>query len=142
MLSWRATGGRYNLAGEGWPMWYAVGANIVVAAHFAFILFVVGGGLLVVRWRRLIWLHLPAAAWGTFIELSGGVCPLTPLENWLRGRAGGAGYEEGFIEHYLLPIIYPPGLTTGVQVAAGALVVAANVVVYGLVWSRRRLRAS
>jgi hypothetical protein len=112
-------------------------ALLLVASHLAFILFVVGGGFLVRRWPRLAWLHLPCAAWGVFIECSGRVCPLTPLENLLRRRAGQAGYAESFIEHYLLALVYPEGLTPALQLAAAALVVAANALAYGrLLWAR------
>jgi hypothetical protein len=106
-------------------------ALLLVALHLAFILFVVGGGFLVRRWPWLAWLHLPCAAWGVFIECSGRVCPLTPLENLLRRRAGQAGYAESFIEHYLLALVYPEGLTPALQLGAAALVVAANALAYG-----------
>ena len=119
-------------------MGYSLLANSVVLVHGLFVLFVVLGGLAVLRWRRLAWLHLPAAVWGAFIELTGGVCPLTHLEVWLRRRAGGLGYEGGFIEHYLVPLIYPPGLTRGWQIALGLLVVALNLAVYWVILRRRR----
>ena len=119
-------------------MVYSVLADAVLLFHFAFILFVGGGGLLVLRWERVIWLHLPVAVWGVWIELSGNICPLTPLENNLRRMAGEEGYAGGFIEHYLLPVIYPPGLTREVQFVIAALVVGLNLVVYGLVWFNRR----
>ena len=113
-------------------------ADLVVLIHFGFILFVVGGGLAVLRWPRAAWLHVPAAAWGAAIVLIGGVCPLTPLENALRRAAGDEGYDSGFIEHYLMPVIYPVGLTRGVQIALGLLVVAVNLAVYAIVLRRRR----
>lgn len=113
-------------------------ADFVVLFHFAFILFVLFGGLLAIRWPRLVWVHLPALAWGASIEFIGWWCPLTPLENWLRLSAGGAPYRSGFIEHYILPIIYPSGLTREVQIALGALVVAINMMIYGWLWHRRR----
>ena len=106
--------------------------------HLAFVAFVVAGGLLVARFKRLLLIHLAAAAWGVFIAASGGVCPLTPLENELRGRAGRVGYAGGFLEHYLAPILYPEGLTRDVQWALAGLVVVVNAAVYGL-WLRRRL---
>lgn len=112
--------------------------GLVVLLHFAFILFVVLGGLLVLRWPRLAWLHLPAAAWGAAIELTGGVCPLTPLENALRRAAGEAGYGGGFIEHYLLPIIYPAALTRDIQLVLGLAVLLLNVAVYAWILRRRR----
>jgi len=99
------------------------------------------GGLLAWRWRWVVVVHLPAAAWGAFIELSGRLCPLTTLENHFRRRAGQAGYGEGFIEHYLLPIVYPEGLTRGTQLVLAGVVVAVNAVVYaGLWWRWRRSR--
>ncbi len=106
-------------------------ADALVVAHFAFVVFVGAGGFL--AWRyRLAWLaHLPALAWGLWIELSGTICPLTPLENHLRGLAGQSGYPGGFVEHYVLPVLYPPGLTFQVQwVLAGALLVV-NLIAYG-----------
>jgi hypothetical protein len=112
-------------------MLYAIAADVVLVIHLAFILFVMAGGLLVVRRRRLALLHLPAVAWGALVELNGWLCPLTPLENGLRLRAGEAGLSGGFVEHYLLPIIYPHGLTPDIQVILGALVIAVNVAVYG-----------
>ena len=113
-------------------------ADLVMLTHFGFIVFVVAGGLLVLRWPRLAWLHLPAAAWGAAIGLIGGVCPLTPLENALRRAAGDEGYDSGFIEHYLMPVIYPVGLTRGVQIVLGLLVVAVNIGVYAMALRRRR----
>lgn len=113
-------------------------ADLVMAVHLGFVLFVVLGGLLALRRPRAAWLHLPAAAWGAWIELSGGLCPLTPLENELRRRAGEAGYSGGFVEHYLLPVVYPAALTSRVQVALGTGVILINLVLYGIVWRRRR----
>jgi hypothetical protein len=112
-------------------------ADLVVLIHFAFVLFVVFGGLLVLRWPRVMYLHLPAAAWGAFIELAGGICPLTPLENSLRRSAGLAGYQGGFVEHYILPVLYPAGLTRGVQLTLGMLVIAINLAIYAWVFARR-----
>jgi hypothetical protein len=111
----------------------------VVVLHLAFVAFVVLGGLLVLRWPRLAWVHLPVAFYGALIVVVGFVCPLTPLENRLRGAAGQAGYEGGFVEHYLLPVLYPAGLTREVQWVLAGGVVLINVVVYGVVWRRRRL---
>lgn len=119
-------------------MIYGVLADGVLVLHLSFILFVVLGGLLALRWRWIVWLHLPCAIWGLLIEVFGWICPLTPLENSLRRQAGEAGYGGGFIENYLLPVIYPGGLTREVQLALAALVVAVNVVVYAFVWRRRR----
>jgi hypothetical protein len=116
-------------------------ADVVVAGHFAFLVFVIFGGLLAVRrpWSSVV--HLPALVWGAWIELTGGVCPLTPLENRLRRAAGQAGYEETFIEHYIVPLVYPPGLTQGIQVALGIALILFNALVYGWVvhrWRRAR----
>ena len=119
-------------------MWYRALADFVVVVHIAFVAFVVLGGLLVLRQPRLAWLHLPAAAWGVMIEFAGWTCPLTPLENAFRQRGGEAGYSRGFIEHYLLPILYPAGLTRGIQLALGAAVLTINLAVYGLLLARRR----
>ena len=119
-------------------MGYRLLTDLVVLLHFAFLLFVVGGGLLARRYRWLTAPHLLAAAWGVYVEaMPGFICPLTPLENALALRAGGAGYSGGFIEHYLIPVIYPDGLTRGVQWSLAALVVAINVAVYA--WPRRRI---
>ena len=106
--------------------------------HFAFVLFVVLGGVLALRWRGLIWVHLPCAFWGAWIEFTGGICPLTPLENWLRIRAGEAGYDGGFVEHYLLPVLYPTGLTRGIQIGLGLAVVAINVAIYSWMYLHSR----
>ena len=119
-------------------MIYSLLADAVLVFHFAFILFVGGGGLLALWWKHAPWVHLPVAAWGVYIELSGNVCPLTPLENELRRMAGQEGYAGSFIEHYLLPIIYPGGLTREIQLALAALVLVLNVAIYGFVWRRRR----
>ena len=118
-------------------MTYRLLADLVVLLHFAFVAFVVGGGLLVLRWRRLMWVHLTAAAWGAWISFAGWICPLTPLENWLRRQGGDAGHAGGFVEHYILPILYPRELTRGIQVGLGALVLVVNLVVYWIVWKRR-----
>lgn len=119
-------------------MRYRALADFVVVIHVAFVAFVVFGGLLVLRHPRLAWLHLPAAAWGVMIEFAGWVCPLTPLENAFRMRGGEAGYSGGFIEHYLLPVLYPVGLTRGIQLVLGGIVLALNLAVYGLLLARRR----
>jgi hypothetical protein len=115
-------------------------ADLVVLVHSAFVLFVVLGGLLALRWRRVALLHIPAAIWGGWIEISGGICPLTPLENWLRESSGARGYSGGFIEHYLLPVLYPAGLTRAVQDVLAAVVVVVNVAVYVWVWRKGRER--
>lgn len=114
-------------------MFHRVLADLIVLVHVAFVLFAVLGGLLVVRWRRLIWVHLPAVLWAALIEFGGWACPLTPLENWLREQGGAARYASGFIEHYLLPILYPAGLTRRTQVLLGLLVLVINLLAYGWV---------
>jgi len=121
----------------------AVVADLLVLAHLGFILFVVLGGFLAVRWPRLMWVHLPAVCWAVLIELSGRlICPLTPLELALRHAAGVAGYEGGFIEHYILPLVYPPGLTRGIQILLGVLVLAINAIAYAIAWQFGKRRVS
>ena len=117
---------------------YSLLADAVVLVHLAFVIFVTVGGLLVWRWRRLAWVHLPALAWGVWIEWWGAICPLTPLENWLRARSGEQMYEGDFIQHYVLPVLYPTELTRGVQIALGALALVINVFVYWYVWKKIR----
>ncbi len=113
-------------------------ADAVVGLHFAFVLFVIVGGLLVL-WRRwIMWLHLPALAWGAFVSLTGRVCPLTPLENAFRRRGGLAGYDGGFIRHYLEPVLYPAGLTRPAQVALALVLITVNLWIYALVLRGRR----
>ena len=117
-------------------------ADGVLVLHLGFVMFVALGGLLVVRWPRAAWIHLPAAVWGIAVEFFGWYCPLTPLENALRERAGGAAYEGDFIARYLLPVLYPDGLTREAQIALGLLALALNLAVYGYAWRlRRRARA-
>lgn len=117
-------------------MFFRVLADLVVLIHLAFIVLVVGGGLLALRWRWVPGVQLPAALWGVVIEVGGWICPLTPLENWLRERAGAAGYSGGFVEHYVLPVVYPGALTRGVQVLLAVVVVVANGLIYFWVWRR------
>ena len=112
-------------------MIYRLTADFVVLIHLAFILFAVLGGLLVLRHRRWVLLHLPAFVWAVLISLFGWVCPLTPLENWLRERGGLLGYDTSFIEHYLIPIIYPGELTRRMQIFLGLLVLGINLGIYG-----------
>lgn len=112
----------------------------MASVHLAFVLFVVLGGLLVLRWPRLVWLHLPAAVWGVCIELLGWICPLTPLEIHLRHKAGLAGYEGGFVEHYLIPVLYPTTLTRSIQILLGLLVLSIYTVLYGWIFLRRLRR--
>jgi hypothetical protein len=123
-------------------MWYRAAADAVLLVHFAFVLFVVFGGLLALRWPRVAWIHIPLAIYGAVIEFIGFVCPLTPLEVSLRQRGGEAGYSGGFIEHYITATIYPAGLTRQVQIVLGMAVLAVNIIVYTIWWNRRsRFRA-
>lgn len=119
-------------------MFYRLAADGVLLLHLAFIVFALLGAALAVRWRWVIAAHLPAAAWGFFVELSGRGCPLTYAENHLRIKAGQSGYSESFIEHYLLAVIYPPGLTREVQWVLAAVVVVVNVAIYGWLFYSRR----
>lgn len=117
-------------------MIYQVLANLVLLAHAAFIAFVVFGGVLALRWPRMAFLHLPALAWGAAVIAMGWICPLTPLENTLRNMAGNEGYTDGFIEHYLLLAIYPPGLTRHVQGLLAASLIVGNLAVYVRLYHR------
>lgn len=121
-------------------MLFRLAADTVLLLHLAFILFALLGALLAARWRWLVWVHLPAAAWGFYVELTGRVCPLTDWENHFRRLAGQAGYAESFIEHYLLALIYPAGLTREIQFVLAGIVVIVNVALYAWLW--RRWRAS
>jgi len=123
-------------------MFYRIAADGLVSFHLLFILFVLFGGLLVLKWRRLIWLHLPAATWGVAVEVFHLECPLTRWENLFRQAAGQGGYGEGFIEHYLIPLIYPAGLTPTIQLGLGALVLLLNLTVYLHLFKTRRLKAA
>ena len=123
-------------------MFYRYGADAVLLLHFIFIAFSVFGGLLAIRWRKVLFIHLPAAAWGVFVELTGRVCPLTGMENTLRIKAGIAGYSESFVEHYLLGIIYPDGLTREIQYFLGALVTVINIAIYFWLFYRFRQEKS
>lgn len=120
---------------------YRLLADAVLVVHLAFIVFVVFGGLLVLRWPRIAWLHLPTVAWGAWIELTGRVCPLTPLEIGLRERGGETGFTDGFIEHYITALIYPDGLDRRQQILLGVFVLVLNAGVYAYVVARRRAKA-
>ncbi len=125
------------------PVTYRILADLLVVLHFGFVLFVCLGGLLALRWRRMAWVHLPAAIWGAIVELTQTICPLTPLENRLRHLGGQAGYSGGFIEHHILRVLYPEGLSQPIQIALGVFVVLLNAAVYAVVLlRRRRLRAA
>lgn len=115
---------------------YGLLADAVLLLHLCFVAFVLAGGLLALRWPRLAWIHLPCAAWGAFVELAGWICPLTPLENRLRQAAGEAGFEGGFVEHYVMPLLYPGNLTREMQIILGLLVIGLNVLIYAAVWRR------
>ena len=117
-------------------MLYRVAADLLVLVHLAFIVFVVAGGFTVFKWHWMALLHIPAAAWGALIEFRGWVCPLTPWENSLRKLAGKDGYSEGFIEHYVLQLVYPPGLTRDIQTTLGLIVVGINLLIYGVLLYR------
>jgi hypothetical protein len=117
---------------------YQLAADAVVLLHFAFVVFVVLGGALALRWPRVMWVQLPAALWGVLVELGGWVCPLTPLENTLRRQSGTAGYEGDFIVQYLLPALYPAGLTRRWQWALGGFALAINALIYGVILLRHR----
>lgn len=119
-------------------MLYRLAADLMLVLHLGFIVFVVVGAVGVLRWPKLAWLHVPAAAWGAWIEISGAICPLTTLENRFRVSAGGEGYGTSFVEHYLLPIIYPGGLTRTVQLVLAAAVIIINVCLYTYVLRRAR----
>ena len=114
-------------------MIYRVLAEFVLVVHFAFVVYAVLGGILVLRWRWTAWLHLPVVAWGALVETLGWVCPLTPLENDLRSAAGISGYPGGFVDHYIIPVLYPDNLTRTDQLLLGLVLVAINVVIYGFV---------
>ena len=119
-------------------MLFRVLADLILTLHLAFVLFVILGGLLALRWPRVAWVHVPVAVYGAFIEFAGFVCPLTPLENAMRHRGGEAGYQGDFIDHYITATIYPAGLTRNAQFVLGAAVLVLNAVIYTIWWRRRR----
>ncbi|HEV7784247.1 MAG TPA: DUF2784 domain-containing protein [Thermoanaerobaculia bacterium] len=120
-------------------MIYRILTDLLVAFHLGFVFFVCLGGLFVLRWPRMIWLHLPAAIWGAIVEWTQTVCPLTTLENHLRHLRGQAGYINGFIEYHITRVLYPDGLTKSMQIALGVFVVLLNAGGYVVVfWLRRR----
>lgn len=120
------------------PLLYQLAADVLVVVHLLFILFVIGGGFLVLSNRKWAFVHLPAALWAATVEFTGWYCPLTPLENWLRLQGGETGYTSGFVEQYLLPLLYPAALTRGLQISLGLAVIVLNVLVYFIVYRRRR----
>ena len=120
------------------PVYNAIAADLLLVLHLGFICFVLAGGLLVLKWRWLAILHLPAVVWGALVEIQGWLCPLTPWEQQLRQAAGQAGYRGGFVEHYLLPVLYPPGLEHNTQLILGGAVILINIIIYGWIFLRRR----
>jgi hypothetical protein len=112
-------------------------ADLLVVLHLTFVVFVVAGGLVVLRWPKVAWVHLPAAAWGAMVEITGWICPLTPLENWLRRRSGLDVYAGDFVARYIAPTLYPEGLTRESQLLMGAVVVVLNAAIYTVVLRRR-----
>jgi hypothetical protein len=123
-------------------MFFRLAADAVLSIHLAFILFALAGALIAARWRWIPFVHLPVAAWGFFVELTGRICPLTYLENYLRSRAGQSGYAESFVEHYLLPIIYPAGLTREIQFVLAGVVIIVNLAIYGWLYIRKHIQRS
>ena len=119
-------------------MIYRILADLVVIVHFGFVIFVVLGGFLLRRWPKLIYAHVPAAIWGVLIEFAGWICPLTPLEKSLRAKGGEAGYQGDFIDHYLLPVLYPQGLNRNIQAALGVFALGINVLAYFLYFRHRK----
>ena len=136
----RACGRQAKESAVALAMYFRIAADLILASHLIFIVFVILGGLLALRWRWLIFVHIPAAVWGAFVEISGRICPLTIWENQLRQRAGYSGYTDSFVEHYLLPVIYPAGLTRNTQIWIAGAVILVNVVIYG--WLVYRLKQS
>jgi hypothetical protein len=122
------------------PGFYKFLADALVVFHISFVGFVLFGATIVLRWRRAMWLHLPAVAWGIFVELSHHICPLTPLENRLRSWGGTATYQGGFVNHYIMPVLYPRGLTHGMQVALAIVILVLNCAAYGWLIASRRNR--
>ena len=142
LLSWAAqdpllatTPGVIACVGGSMP--YTLLADLLVVVHFVFVAFIILGGLAAGRWAWVVWLHLPAVCWGVGIEWTGGICPLTPLETWLRIQAGEAAYETDFVAQYLLPLLYPVGLTRATQFTLGSAVLLVNGLIYGLLWRQR-----
>lgn len=118
------------------PVLYRILADLLVVLHGLFVLFVVFGSVVVIWWPKAAWIHVPTAVWGALIEITGWVCPLTPLENEFRRRAGQAGYEGGFVEHYVLGWLYPEGLTRGTQIWLGVIVIVVNIAGYAIAFRR------
>lgn len=119
-------------------MFFPMAADLLVIIHLGFIIFVITGGFLVLKWPRMMYLHIPAAAWGALIEFQGWICPLTPLEQHLRQAGGQRVYSGGFVEHYMEPIVYPAGLTREMQIHFGLVVIAVNLTAYGWLLIRHK----
>jgi hypothetical protein len=117
---------------------YRALADLVVVFHFAVVVFVIAGGLLVLRWKRVAWVHLPVIAWVIFAEWFQRICPLTFLENWLRNQGGGETYRGDFVAHYIMPVLYPQGLTPTIQVLLGTFILVTNVTLYVLAFGKWR----
>ena len=122
-------------------MLYQLAADFIVLLHFVFIVFAVAGGVLVFKWRRLGYLHVPAAIWAALIIMAGWICPLTPIENMFRQAGGGEVYSVSFIERYLMPVIYPSGLSREIFIAMGVVIIVINVVVYTILFIKRKNRS-
>jgi hypothetical protein len=120
-------------------MGYRILADAVLIVHFGFVLFVLFGGLCALRWRRIIWLHLPAVSWAAATEFFGWICPLTPWENWLRAKGGETAYQGDFIAHYIVPLLYPEALSRNLQIVLGIIVLIINVLVYWRFFSRKNI---
>lgn len=125
-----------------WPNTALLLADAVLLLHLVFVLFVLFGGLLAITWRKATWLHLPAAAWGAFVEFSGWICPLTPLESWLREQGGEKGYDGDFVGHYLEALLYPDNMSRNAQLLYGTVAIVVNVAIYLWLWHTRRLAVS
>jgi hypothetical protein len=116
---------------------YGIFADIVVLLHLGFVVFVVSGAVLTIRRRWILGLHIPAVLWAVWIEISGRICPLTPLENWLQLKAGRVGYRGDFVENYILPVLYPATLTRTIQILLGTVVILINAIIYGYVFLKK-----
>ena len=117
-------------------MVYSILSQLIVLLHFAFILFVIFGAFLVLRWHKIAWIHIPFALWGMGVEYFNIICPLTPWENHFRQLAGSTVYESGFIEHYIIPLMYPEVLSRNLQFILGSIVLIINGLIYGIVICR------
>ena len=123
------------------PAVYRIFADLVVLVHVTFVVFVVFGGLVALKWRRVVWVHLTAVVWAAIVEFSGWICPLTPLENWLRTKTGENGYHGDFVAYYILPVLYPSELTRELQIGLGIFVIALNLALYSWFFFRSERKA-